>query len=91
MSRRVDGVPFQHGPVEIRRGQRRAAKSADERVTGAGGEAEPPGGQAPGDCGEERVEDGEGGDGVRIDQADADGGRDGGAHEGADQVAYSRE
>ena len=34
-------VPFQHRPVAMRGGDRRAAESADERVTGTGRQARP--------------------------------------------------
>jgi hypothetical protein len=78
--------PVHDGPVSIGGGQGRAAESADERVAGGGGQAEPPGEEVPGDRADERGQNRGHGDGGGIDEAAANGLGDGGAHHGAEEV-----
>ena len=49
-------VPFYDRPIAACRGNRRTAKSADECVTRTRGQAEPPGGDVPGERGDDRAE-----------------------------------
>ncbi len=50
------GVPFYDRPIAACRGNRRTAKSADECVTRTRGQTEPPGGDVPGERGDDRAE-----------------------------------
>ena len=49
------GIPFYDRPIAACRSQRCAAKSADQRMARARGQSEPPGGDIPGEGGDERA------------------------------------
>jgi len=83
-------APFQDRPIAVRGGERRAAQAADERVAGTGRQPEPPRDEIPDDRAEKRAQHGLHVDDLRVDNALADGGGDGGAHERSGEIKKCR-
>src|SRR5213079_1785538 len=79
-------VPFDHRPVPVRGRESRAAKSADERVTGARRQAKPPRGHVPDERGQHGGQHGPHGDDFGIDQTFSDRRSDRAAEQRAGQI-----
>ena len=65
--------PNNHIPIRVGRGQSRADQSPHERMTGTGGQTDPPGDQVPDNAADQAADHGGIGDVVGVDQPLADG------------------
>ncbi len=84
------GVPFDDRPIAMGGRERRAAKTANERVARARRQTKPPRRHVPNESGEHCAEHGPHRHDFGIDQTFADGGSDGAAKERAGQIKKRR-